>query len=89
MALGAGSAEILASVLRSGMALVAAGAVLGIGVTLIAARLLEDLLFGVSPHDPLVYTAVVFVIVAVGVLANAVPARRAASLDPLRALRAE
>ena len=52
-----------------------------------AAGLLEKLLFGVSPRDPLVYSLVVLAVAAVGLLANAIPARRAASLDPMKALR--
>jgi ABC-type antimicrobial peptide transport system permease subunit len=71
------------------MVLVAAGSALGIGVTLAAAGLLEQLLFGVSPRDPLVYGAVVAAVATVGLLANAIPARRAARLDPMRALRSE
>ena len=89
MALGASPREVLASVLRGGMALVAAGAVLGVAAALAAATLLEKLLFGVSPRDPLVYAAVVLGVAAVGFLANAIPARRAAALDPMRALRAQ
>jgi predicted lysophospholipase L1 biosynthesis ABC-type transport system permease subunit len=87
MALGASPREVLGDVLRGGMRLVAAGTALGLAVTLAAATLLEKLLFGVSPHDPLVYTAVVLAVAAVGLLANALPARRAAALDPMRALR--
>jgi putative ABC transport system permease protein len=59
------------------------------GVTVAASTLLEKLLFGISPHDPLVYSAVLLAVAAVGVPANAIPARRASSLDPMRALRAE
>ena len=56
-------------------------------VAFAAAGLLEKLLFGVSPRDPLVYSLVVLAVAAVGLLANAIPARRAASLDPMKALR--
>jgi predicted permease len=87
MALGASPREVLGDVLRGGMRLVAAGTALGLAVTLAAATLLEKLLFGVSPRDPLVYTVVVLAVAAVGLLANALPARRAAALDPIRALR--
>lgn len=89
MALGASPREVLVGILRGGMILVAVGSVLGFAVTLAAASLLEKLLFGISPHDPLVYGSVLIAISAVGLLANAVPARRAASLDPMRALRFE
>jgi ABC-type antimicrobial peptide transport system permease subunit len=60
-----------------------------LAVALAAATLLESLLFGVSPRDPWVYTAVVLAVAGVGLLANAIPARRAAALDPMRALRTE
>ena len=89
MAVGATPREVLANVLRGGIALVGAGTALGLAVALAAAGLLERLLFGVSPRDPLVYGGVVLVVALVGLLANAVPARRAASLDPVRALRTE
>jgi putative ABC transport system permease protein len=89
MALGATPREVLANVLRSGMTLVAAGAAIGLAVAFLAATLLDQLLFGVSPRDPLVYGAVVLAVVAVGLLANAIPARRAAALDPMKALRTE
>ena len=89
MAVGATPREVLANVLRGGMALVAVGTAIGLAVALAAAGLLEKLLFGVSPRDPLVYAAVVLAVAAVGLLANAIPARRAASLDPMKALRTE
>lgn len=89
MALGRSPREVLANVLRGGMVLVAAGTAIGLAVALAAATLLESLLFGVSPRDPWVYTAVVLAVAGVGLLANAIPARRAAALDPMRALRTE
>ena len=61
----------------------------GVSADSAAATLLEKLLFGVSPRDPLVYLAVLLAVVAVGLLANAIQARRAAALDPMRALRTE
>jgi predicted permease len=89
MALGATPRKVLGGVLRSGMALVAIGAALGLTATLLAARLLETLLFGVSPRDPLIYAAVILGVACVGLLANFVPARRAAAVDPMLALRVE
>jgi ABC-type antimicrobial peptide transport system permease subunit len=71
------------------MALVAAGAVVGLIVTLAAASLLGKLLFGVNPRDPTIYTLVILGVAAVALLANLIPARRAASLDPMKALRTE
>jgi ABC-type antimicrobial peptide transport system permease subunit len=89
MAVGATPHEVLANVLRGGMALVAIGAAIGLAVAFAAAGLLEKLLFGVSPRDPLVYSMAVLAVAGVGLLANAIPARRAASLDPTMALRTE
>ena len=89
IALGASPAEVLAGVLRGGMSVVAAGAVAGVVAAFAAAGLLGKLLFGVSPHDPVIYGAVFLGVAAVGLLANLVPARRAATIDPIRALRSE
>jgi ABC-type antimicrobial peptide transport system permease subunit len=55
----------------------------------LTARFLQTLLFGVSSKDPLIYAAVVLGVACVGLAANFVPARRAASVDPMRALRSE
>jgi predicted permease len=89
MALGARPAQVLRAILGSGMALVAAGVAVGLLSTLAAARLLETLLFGVSSRDPLIYTAMILGVAGVSLIANFVPARRAAAVDPMRALRAE
>jgi predicted permease len=89
MALGATPGEVLASILLSGMGLVATGAAFGLAMTLVAASYLHNLLFGISPRDPFVYALVVLGVASIGLLANAVPARRAAALDPMRALRSE
>jgi ABC-type antimicrobial peptide transport system permease subunit len=63
--------------------------VLGLVAAWLASRLLGTLLFGVSPRDPVIYVEVALGILLVGFLANLVPARRAASLDPMRVLRSE
>jgi putative ABC transport system permease protein len=89
MALGASPKDVLAGVLRGGMALVGAGAAAGVALTVPAAGFLGTLLFGISPRDPVVYLTVLAVVAAVGLLANALPARRAAALDPMKALRSE
>jgi predicted permease len=87
MALGASPGEVLGAVLRGGMALVAAGAIFGVAATAGAAKLMEKLLFGVSPHEPVVYGAGLLVVTAVGALAIAIPARRAAGMDAVKALK--
>ena len=89
MALGAQPRQVLGEVLASGMLLVTAGVAIGVAGALAVVRLLQTLLFGVSSRDPIVYAAVMLGVVLVGLLANFVPARRAASVDPLRALRFE
>jgi ABC-type antimicrobial peptide transport system permease subunit len=75
--------------LGSGMLLVSIGVVLGLAAAFWAVRLLQSLLFGVSSRDPVIYLVVVLGVAAVGLLANFVPARRAASIDPMRALHFE
>jgi putative ABC transport system permease protein len=89
MALGARPGQVLGQVLLDGMAPVSIGVAAGLVCALWATRLLETLLFGVSSRDPLVYTPVVLGVVGVGLLANFVPARRAAGVDPMRALHFE
>jgi len=89
MALGARPERVVGEVIRGGMAVVAIGAVLGVVTAWLASRLLGSLLFGVSPRDPVIYLVVALGILLVGFLANLAPARRAASLDPMRVLRSE
>jgi putative ABC transport system permease protein len=89
MALGARPDQVVRAVLGSGMVLVAAGAAIGLVATLIAARLLEALLFGVSSRDPWIYAAMILGVAGVSFVANIVPARRAAAVDPMNALRTE
>jgi len=88
-ALGASRASLLALVMRQGMAMTAAGVALGLGASALATRALASLLFGVSHLDALTYTCVAAVLLAVAVMACVVPARRAALLDPMEALRNE
>jgi putative ABC transport system permease protein len=87
MALGAGRTNVLSMVLRQGLQLVAIGLALGAGGALILTRVLTTLLFDVRPNDGLTYLAVSVGLVLVAVGACLVPARRAASVDPMVALR--
>ena len=89
MAMGAQSGRVLGLVVTQGMRLAGAGLVAGLVIALVAMRLLSSLLFGVSPHDPLVFGAVSLVLATVAILACYVPARRAARVNPLVALRYE
>jgi putative ABC transport system permease protein len=87
VALGASAAGIMRLVLRQGLTLTLAGLGAGVVGALVLARVTQSLLFGVSPTDPATYLAVSAVIVAVALLACAVPARRATRVDPLVAIR--
>jgi putative ABC transport system permease protein len=89
MALGAPRRHVLGLMLAMGGRLVAIGLTLGIVASLASTRLLRSQLFGVQPADPLAYGAVIVVLGVVAVLACYVPARRAAAVDPMVALRQE
>jgi len=89
MALGAERASVMRWVLRSGLALAAVGIALGVAAALALSRVTASLLYGVSPTDPWAFTAVPLFLLAVVAVACWLPARRAASLDPVRTLRGE
>jgi putative ABC transport system permease protein len=89
MALGAQRRQILALVMRRGLALTLAGLTLGTAAAAAGARALQSLLFGVTPVDGPTYAVVLLPFFAVALLAAYLPARRATSVDPLIALRAE
>ena len=89
MAMGAQTGDVLRLVIGEGMKLAFIGASLGLGGALALTRLLKTLLFGVSPTDPLTFIVVAAVLIIVALLAALVPARRAASMDPLVSLRVE
>lgn len=87
MALGAGRRDVLLFVITRGCALVGAGVLLGLLAAVATTRLLESVLFGVTPADPFTFAAVAAVLLAVGLLACWLPARRAVGIDPLEILR--
>ena len=89
MALGASRRHVLGLMLVMGGRLVLIGLAIGIGVSLAATRLLRSQLFGVQPADPLSYVGVAMVLSLVSFAACYIPARRAAAVDPLVALRQE
>jgi ABC-type antimicrobial peptide transport system permease subunit len=89
MALGAQASDVLAMVVRMGLGLVAAGVGLGLLASLALGRIIATQVWGVSAYDPWTFTCVPVVLLATGVLACWLPARRAARVDPLVALRYE
>jgi putative ABC transport system permease protein len=89
MALGAGSGDVLKMVLRQALTLTAIGLAIGLAGAFAATRILTNLLFEVKPNDPLTYVAVSVVLAVVALVASFIPARRAARVDPLIALRQE
>ena len=89
MALGAQPAAILALVIRDLFAVLAGGLAAGIIISLVATRLLEQLLYGLAPRDTTTIILAAGVLSAVALLAGCIPARRAARVDPMTALRQE
>jgi putative ABC transport system permease protein len=89
MALGSQRGAIVRLVLQSGAKLAVVGCVIGLGGTVAASKLLRSLLFSVSPFDPLVLSLAAVGVLLLAIAASALPALRAASIDPMRALRGE
>ena len=89
LALGAQPADILSLVVRQGMAPVVVGGVVGLAAAFALTRVASGLLFGVSATDPLTFAGVVSLLAGVALVACYIPARRAARVDPLLALRHE
>jgi ABC-type antimicrobial peptide transport system permease subunit len=89
MAIGATQSQVLGSVARSAAILIGTGLVLGFAMALGAGRLLERILYGVKPSDPLTFATVFGIMLGVGAAATFLPARRATRIDPMQALRQE
>jgi predicted permease len=87
MALGAGASDLLRLVIARGLALTAGGVVFGVAVALLLTRLLEDLLYNISPHDPVAFGSAFAVMTITAMVACFVPAWRAMRTDPARVLR--
>jgi putative ABC transport system permease protein len=89
LALGASRADILRLILRGGTLLVIQGVVAGVPLALILSRTIGSLLYGISPHDLTIFAGVSGVLLLAALLASYLPARRAAKVDPMVALRYE
>jgi ABC-type antimicrobial peptide transport system permease subunit len=75
-------------ILKEGGVLLAFGLVLGVAGAFFAARVIQGLLFGVAPHDPITFVGVAVLMAAIGVVACWIPARRASRIDPAITMRA-
>jgi putative ABC transport system permease protein len=89
LALGAEPGGVARQVVRQGGTVALAGVIAGLAIALAGGRLIESLLYGVSPRDPAVFAATTMLLLIVALLACWLPARRAARLNPIEALRAE
>jgi putative ABC transport system permease protein len=89
MALGARGADVVVGVVRRGALLALAGLALGLLLAAALARLVASILYGIDAFDPGAFAAMAAVLFAVVLLASYLPARRAASVDPMAVLRAE
>jgi ABC-type antimicrobial peptide transport system permease subunit len=89
MALGARKPDVVIMIVRESMAPVVLGLTIGALVVIAATRWVDSLLFGVSAHDPFMMLGAAGLFLAVAAVAAALPARRAAYIDPLRALKFE
>ncbi len=89
MALGAERRDVLRLVLTRALRIVAAGLIVGLAGAVAVTRVLQTFLFGVTPTDPIAFTIVTLLLMAVGLMAAWLPARRATRIDPCAALRAE
>jgi putative ABC transport system permease protein len=89
MALGAQPSSVVGLVLGHGMILVAAGLAIGLVAAYAAAGLMQSLVIGISPHDPVTFAGTAAVLGVIALLATYIPARRATRIDPLIALRTD
>jgi putative ABC transport system permease protein len=89
MALGARGGDVLRLIIRQGVSLALVGVAIGLAGAFAVTRLIDSLLFGISPQDPLSFIGIALFLTAVAVVASYIPARRAMGVDPMNALRYE
>jgi len=89
MAMGAGRGQVVWMILRESLVLTAVGVAMGVPAALLVGRALSSSLYGVQPLDGVTYSLAIVGVAVVALIASALPARRAASVEPLRALRTE
>ena len=89
IAVGAQPSAVVRLLMREGLTLVVIGAAIGLVLGLVVSRLLQTLLFGVQPGDPLTFVGAPLLLLTVGAVASLLPARRASRVDPARVLKAE
>jgi ABC-type antimicrobial peptide transport system permease subunit len=89
MALGASRGDVVRMVLRGAFWQIGLGLGLGIPLALLAGKLMKDQLFGVKPGDPVMLAAATVLLIVAALVASVVPARHAAGVDPMEALRNE
>jgi putative ABC transport system permease protein len=89
IALGAAASDVVSLVVREGVLVAAAGAIVGLAASAALTGVMSSLLVGVTPRDPLAFAAAAAILLIVAALASYLPARRATRIEPLEALRAE
>jgi ABC-type antimicrobial peptide transport system permease subunit len=89
MAVGARRGQVVWMILRDSLTLTVAGVVAGVPLAMLVGRTLASSLYGIQPSDTLTYLLAIAGVAAVAVIASAIPASRAANVDPMRALRME
>ena len=88
MALGASAARVQLAIVSQTLRLTLIGIAIGSAASFVAARAIASLLFGTEPADPLIFSATMFMLAGVALIAGLLPARRASRIDPIRILRA-
>ncbi len=89
VALGAKRSDVLRLVLVQGLVLAGSGVVIGLAISSMVPRLLTTMLYGITPHDPVIFSVAPVFLMITALAANYIPAMRATKVDPIFALRAE